>query len=407
MKPFNIIRKTLYWVAGLMGRHPILQSILDTDLYKLTMMQIVYALHKDKHVVYKFKNRGGTTFPKGFSDELRLMVVLMKNLRLNSFEKTWLKENCPYFKNEFLGLLESYRFGPDEVLITEPNPGEVEITISGPWWRTILWEVPLMAIISELYFYMTEQDADKSLMLKNLTNKAWIFAQHGCQVAEFGTRRRYSFKTQEEVIQLTKLSPSVPNFIIGTSNVHLAMKHGLKPIGTMAHEWFMGYQGWVNDLVEINRRALRDWHQFYDGQLSIALTDTYTTDVFFHAFDENLARLYDGVRQDSGDPIEFGKKMIAHYKKLRINPQNKTIVFSDGLDAETATQIQEIFEDQINVLFGIGTYLSNDVGVKPLNMVIKLWESNGVPVIKLSDTAGKHNGEPEAVQAALDQVEAL
>jgi nicotinate phosphoribosyltransferase len=387
-----------------------IHSILDNDLYKFTMQQAVHALYPRAEVQYEFINRGEVEFPEKFHLRLQDQVEKMANLKLHIDELRYLKETCYFLTPVYLDFLSHYRFSPENVGI-EQFGRSLKIHISGPWYTTILWEVPLLAIISQLYFAMVSPkklsreegrllNVQKSEQLKNAT----------VDFAEFGTRRRFSAKNQELVIK--DILSVRNNTMIGTSNVHWAKQFGIKPIGTHAHEWFM-FHAAEYGYKQANRAAIDAWSSVFQGHLGIALTDTYTTDLFLRSFDSVEARLFDGVRQDSGNPYVFVDKLIAHYKKLRINPLTKTIVFSDDLDVKKTISLKEYCEDKINTSFGIGTNLSNDLGPKPLNMVIKLslcrsrTEAEWVPMIKLSDNEGKHTGDTDEIALCLRILERI
>lgn len=380
-----------------------IQSILDNDLYKLTMQQAVHKLYPRAEVEYIFINRSkeSTAFPDGFAAALENEIQKMAALRLTSDEKSYLKNTCYFLTPVYLDYLESYQYNPDEVNISQSG-AELSVTIQGPWYRTILWEVPVMAIISELYFVMTRAriDTEDKRHATNL-KKAKILAQNQIQFAEFGTRRRFSSQAHKDLIQ--DLLNEKNSTLFGTSNVDLARFFNIKPIGTLAHEWFM-FHAVLRGYQMANPAGIAAWVDVYHGDLGIALTDTYTTDLFLSSFDTMYAKLFDGVRQDSGDPFSFIDKIIDHYKRLHIDPMSKTIVFSDNLDINKAVAIHKYCRGKIKDSYGIGTNLTNDVGVTPLNIVIKLSKcriSQGKPwhdTIKLSDDPGKHTGNPNEIE---------
>ena len=377
---------------------PIITSLLDTDLYKLTMQQAVLELFPDAEVSYRFNNRGKQRFTPEFLEELNLQIQLMANLSLSNAECSWISANIPFFKPSYLAYLQNYRFDPNEVKISLDRNNDLVIDIEGPWRSTILWEVPLMAVISELYFKMIDTNWDGNMInvYNRAAGKSAFMKEVSAVFADFGTRRRRSHAIQDKVIEGLM---SYDTFV-GTSNVYFAMKYGLKPIGTMAHEWFMGMSV-LEGLRNCNYFALHNWVRVYNANLGIALTDTYGTDAFFRNFNVRLAKLYDGVRHDSGDAIEFAKKVIDHYKKLGIDPTTKTIIFSDGLNVRESTRLKRFCDGKIRCSFGIGTFLTNDFDNSPaLNMVIKLWSCEGVPVVKLSDVEGKVMGDKDAVRVA-------
>jgi nicotinate phosphoribosyltransferase len=381
----------------------ILKSIIDTDLYKLTMQQAVTKLYPRAKVRYSFINRGKTPFPEGFAEKLRKEVKEMENLALLKEEKKWLLKNCYFLDPTYLDLLYGYRYDSSEVGIIQTG-GDLQISIEGYWHRTILWEVPLMALISELYFQLTGQVplVSREQRLENNERKAQIFRMNGAHYADFGTRRRFSYEIQKELVHdFMKYSLKNENFV-GTSNVHLAHKYGTRAIGTHAHEWFSFHAAKFGYKVA-NTMAMQAWVAVYRGDLGIALPDTFTSAVFFKSFERMFSKLYDGVRHDSGNPYEFASKTISHYENMGIDPKSKTIVFSDSLDVDKAMEIKNFCRGKIKCSFGIGTNFTNDVGVTPLNMVIKMTEAKPendewTPTIKLSDTPGKHTGDQKEIE---------
>lgn len=388
----------------------IINYLTDTDLYKLTMQQAVMQHFPDLKVKYRFIDRNELKFPKGFARELVYQVHMMKNIRLRESEEKYLR-TLPFLSDLYVDLLRGYSFDPEELTIKQDKKGRLSIDIQGYWYSTILWEVPLMALISELYFKMKYADeihrGDLFLFDDNNKRKdkekAELMVSHNAYFADFGSRRRYSFDNQERVI--TNLKKFTNHCFVGTSNIHFARTMGLKPIGTMAHEWIMT-MGAVYGYKMSNDIAFNKWTETYGGDLGIALTDTYTTEIFFKSFDMKMSKLFDGMRHDSGDPLEFADKCIAHYEKLGIDPMTKVIVFSDGLNTEEAARIKEYCAGKIKCSFGIGTNLTNDVGVKPLNIVIKISEvlvkDQWVPAVKLSDNKGKNTGDKKEVQLCKD-----
>lgn len=377
----------------------IIKHFTDNDLYKFSVMHAIQRLYPWSYVKYQFFNRGETQFPEGFEKRLKEEVEAMRSLRLTKEERSFIEKRCYFFDPVFIDFLEGYRFNPDEVKISQKN-GELNVIIEGFWYRTVLWEVPLMAIISQLYFEM-QNDIPQGLEEKTIV-KAETLKELDADYSEFGTRRRFSFEVQDEVVGLLKKYSG--NNFKGTSNVYLAMKHNTTPIGTMPHEWFM-YHGALFGYRAANIKALEAWVEVYQGSLGITLTDTYTTDSFFKSFSLQQAKLFDGVRCDSGDPIEFTDKAIEFYKKNRIDPASKTIVFSDSLNVESVKEIKEYVNGRIHDTYGIGTYFTNDVGAKALNIVIKLTGIKPVPgeedyleAIKLSDVLGKNTGNQKEIE---------
>ena len=381
---------------------PIINSILDTDLYKLSMQFAIMKTFPDAEVEYTFTNRNNTPFPDGFDYELRKEIDSMRNLALTQDEKKFLQEKCGhYLDRPYLDFLYGYRYDPSEVGVVLRD-GELSIKIRGFWYRTVLWEVPLMALISELFFNMTGQEpTSRATREKNNIQKGLAFQTNNLILSEFGTRRRYSYEIQDEVVSDLKSCYGSNKFLKGTSNVHLAMKHGLNPHGTHAHEFFM-FMGAQYGFKMSNTMGLKHWSDVFHGELGIALSDTLTTDIFFKSFDTKYAKLFDGVRHDSGSPFEFADKTVNHYKKLGIDPNLKQIVFSDSLNTNLCIEIHNYCKGKIKSSFGVGTHLTNDVGVKPLNMVIKLTSAKilgeWVPTVKLSDNPGKHTGDKKTIE---------
>ena len=382
-----------------------IKSILDNDLYKFTMQQAVHMLYPRVDVEYIFINRAHSAFPQGFVEKLKSEVVKMANLALTKEEKRYLSNTCYFMTPVYLDFLEHYRFNPDEVFIDQAG-GKLNLSIKGPWYRTILWEVPLMALISELYFIMTRakpvtHEKQRSINLE----KTELLSRNNICFADFGTRRRFSSRGHRSLIK--DILALEHNTLIGTSNVNLARHFKIKPIGTVAHEWFM-FHGVQNGFRMANITAIDAWIRVFQGDLGIALTDTFTTDFFLSTFDTMHAKLFDGVRHDSGNPFEFTEKIISHYRKLHIDPTTKTIVFSDGLDIEKAIAIHKHCRNRIRDSYGIGTNLTNDVGVVPLNMVIKLAKCRPLPgkawhnAVKLSDNIEKHTGTKEDIDHCIN-----
>lgn len=377
-------------------------SILDNDFYKFTMQQGVIRLFPDAKAKYKFINRGNHVFPEGFAKVLREAVDEMAHLKLSREEKQFLKITCPYLNAVYLDFLEGYRYNPEEVTIIQ-HEGSLELHIEGHWYRTILWEVPLMFMVCELYYRLTGLTrVGNEEVIERTRDKIENYKALGVTVADFGTRRRHSYAVHRLVLQA--LSDYGQGSFIGTSNVHMAMLHKTKPIGTHAHEWFMFHAARYGFKMA-NAMGLEHWVDVYRGDLGIALSDTYTTEVFFSQFDKMFSKLFDGVRHDSGDPILFADKVIAHYQKLGIDPKSKTIIFSDSLNYDKVASIAEYCRDKVGMSFGIGTSLTNDVGLTPMNIVIKMTtalpkDGAWTEVVKLSDEQGKYTGSMEVINLA-------
>lgn len=379
---------------------PIIRSILDNDFYKFTMQQGVVSLFPYAKARYQFINRGKHEFPDGFDVILREAVNKMAVLKLSKSEKKFLEVTCPYLSPVYLDFLEGYTFNPDEITIKQQGT-RLEVSVEGLWYRTILWEVPLMSLICELYYIAKNiQPQSDALIIENTRVKLEKYKKLGITLAEFGTRRRFSYQVHRLVMDT--LNRFGDQTFIGSSNVHMAMLYNTKPIGTHAHEWFMFHAARYGYKMA-NNRALENWVTVYRGDLGIALSDTYTTEVFFRQFDKMFSKLFDGVRHDSGNPLEFADQVIHHYKKMGIDPLSKTIIFSDGLNYDKVEEIQQYCKNRIGMSFGIGTNLTNDVGAPPMNIVIKLTEAQPKddewhPVVKLSDEPGKYTGMPREIE---------
>ena len=367
----------------------IIESLLDTDIYKFSMMQAVLHQFPGAEVEYRFKCRTPGLDLRPLASEIEREVEHMCTLMLTTEELEFLATQR-YFKSDFIEFLRLFHLQSRFVGIGEDD-GQLAITIRGPWLHTILFEVPLLAIVSELYTRRQHPEMDFAEGRRRLNTKIeqvraldrpdqFIFA-------DFGTRRRFSRDWQDEVV--ATLARKIPNSLRGTSNVRLAKDLGLVPIGTMAHEFIQAAQALGPRLAETQRFAFEVWAREYRGDLGIALSDTYSLKAFLRDFDMFFCKLFDGARQDSGDPIEWGEAMIEHYTNNRVDPKTRNLIFSDSLDIPRAAEIWHRFRDRINVSFGIGTNLTHDTGTDPINIVIKMTECNGQPVVKLSDSPGK------------------
>ena len=376
----------------------IIKSLLDTDLYKLTMMQVVYHRYPTAMVKYSFKCRSGEKL--GFMmDQISKELKNLETLKLRKEEADYLR-GLGFFKEDFVDLLESFRFNSKYIKMKNSNE-DLVLEIEGSWLQTILFEVPLLAIINELYFknkYPQQSLESGRKRLFNKIKKIKDLNDEGFSMVDFGSRRRYSSTWQEEVV--TELSNS--GVIKGTSNVMLAQKLGLNPVGTMAHEYLQAGQALGPKLRDSQKFALMEWLDEYRGQLGIALSDVCGMRAFLSDFDLLFSKAYDGVRHDSGDPYDWTKSLLNHYKKMGIDPKTKKAVFSDGLNVDKAINIWKEFKSEINCSFGIGTNLTNDFEeFKPMQIVIKMVECNGQPVAKISDSTGKQMCKDETYLAHL------
>ena len=382
---------------------PIIISLLDTDLYKFTMLQTMFHRHTNLNGTYIFKCRNkDVVFTREMVEEINAQIDHLCSLSFTDEELDYLA-SLRFMKPDFIEFLRIWhplrRYVMTWLDTDEPGmrEGSLGIRIEGPIFNVMMFEIYLLAIVNEVYFRMKYNYLDLiDSAREKLNNKLVGFytcdengqpdPYYTFNFAEFGTRRRLSREWQDYVMaDLIKTGHCV-----GTSNVYLAMKYNIKAIGTYAHEYVQMFQGIPGiQLAYTNKAALEEWFEEYQGDLGTALTDTLGTDIFLRDFNRLQAMCYTGVRHDSGDPYEWGEKIIQHYLKLGIDPKTKTLLFSDGLDFEKAQAIYDHFNGRINVSFGIGTYLTNDTDVNPLNIVIKLQYVNNHPVAKLSDVEGK------------------
>lgn len=368
---------------------PIIISLLDTDLYKFNMNQVMFHKHTDLIGEYHFKCRNkGVTWTEEMFDEINEQIDHLCTLTFKDDELNYLR-SIRFIKDDYVEFLRLWRPLRDYVKTELSDDGELSIIVKGPLFSAMQFEIYLLEIVNEVYFRMRfgyEDLRDSAKERLNAKIEAFKSGKYNFNFAEFGCRRRLSRAWQDTVVR--KLIET--GHCVGTSNVYLAMKYNVKPIGTYAHEFVQMYQGISKiPLAYTNYYAMKDWFNEYNGDNGIALTDTLTTDLFLLDFDYLQASTYTGLRHDSGDPYEWGEKVIQHYKDLGIDPKTKTLLFSDSLDFDKAEQIYQYFKDKCKVSFGIGTYCSNDTSALPLNIVIKLQYVNGKPVAKLSDVEGK------------------
>jgi len=381
-----------------------IQSILDQDLYTFTVGQAILQRYPNAQVKYQFTSRRSVPINDLFKTTLVEKIKDLSGFRLKADEQCFLKDRCLFLNPSYISYISQYKFEATDVNIQwGDNLQNTNLSIVGPWHRTVFWEVPLLALISETYFETVDANWTHEGQKDKIQEKGNRLSKSDCSFADFGTRRRRSYESQDLVVQQLK------NFsgFVGTSNVHFAMKYDTRPIGTMSHQWLMGISA-LESMRHANRYALNIWNDVYQGNLGIALSDTFGSEAFFEDFDGVLARLFDGIRHDSGCPFAFTDKVVAHYKKLRIPPIAKTIVFSDGLDIDLCLELQ-IYCAKAGILcsFGIGTHLTNDYENSPaLNMVIKLRSlarALGMPftqVVKLSDVFTKATGDADALRVA-------
>ncbi len=392
---------------------PIIHSLLDTDLYKFTMLQVVLHKFPQTHSVYHFRCRNleDTVYPLvDILDDLNEQLDHLCNLKYKEDELQYLR-TLRFIKSDFVDYLELFQLKRRFIQASIDAEGRLDIHIEGPMVQAMMFEIFVLAIVNELYFSRIKTDQVWAEGERRLQAKLDLIQQYEKSqqpndppflVSDFGTRRRYSFAWQKHVV--AAFHKTVPNVFRGTSNVLLAKELNITPIGTMAHEFLQAFQALDVRLRDFQKAALETWVQEYRGDLGIALTDVVGMDAFLRDFDLYFAKLFDGLRHDSGDPYEWGDKAYAHYRKLKIDTKTKMLTFSDGLNLPKAWELHQYFKDRFQVSFGIGTNLTNDMGQKPLNIVLKLVECNGQSVAKISDSPGKTMTDNDTFLAYLRQV---
>ena len=385
----------------------IITSLLDTDLYKFTMMQVVLHQFPGAEVEYRFKCRNKANLAP-YVDEIREEIRGLCSLRFEDAELAYLKA-MRFIKSDFIDFLGLFRLNEKYVSVTALPSGEIEVSIKGPWLHTILFEIPVLSIINEVYFRNTQKQPDLIEGRTRLTSKIALLQAGGLQalkIADYGTRRRFGKAWHEEVLRTLsgKLGIHATGQFAGTSNVLFAMKLGLTPLGTMAHEYLQACQALGPRLRDSQVFGFESWAKEYRGDLGIALSDVYGMNAFLRDFDMFFCKLFDGARHDSGDPFQWGERMISHYNKNRVDPKTKTLIFSDGLTVPRTIELYQQFKGRCQLAFGIGTNLTNDLGYEPLQIVIKMIRCNGQPVAKLSDTPSKNMCDDEKYLAYLRQV---
>lgn len=375
---------------------PVITSLLETDLYKFSMGMAIYHQFSDYKTTWTFKCRNKEVqFSDEMVEEIKEQIKFYCGLRFTEDELDYL-DNIVWLKGSYVDFLRLWAPRYEDFEINQDGDCGLEINTRGTWLNTSMYEIPVLAIVNEVYFRMN-YDYENVLLPsfeEKLEEKINNLKEGKYQLgtfSEFGLRRRLSNEAQEMAVKALSEAQIANSKFIGTSNVYLAKKYNLTPVGTMAHEWIMctGQGNHKHNPAYSNWYALDAWVKEYGVLNGIALTDTITTDCFLRDFGLTYATLFNGVRHDSGDPIEWGEKIIAHYRKLGIDPSQKTLLFSDGLDFESATKIYKYFKDKVKVAFGIGTYISNDTCVPALNIVMKVTKCNGCDVAKISDVSGK------------------
>lgn len=375
----------------------IVTSLLETDMYKFSMGQAIYHQFSNYKTTWTFKCRNkDVKFTEEMVEEIREQIKAYCGLRFKEDELQYL-EGIKWIKGSYVDFLRLWQPRYEDFVITNDAECGLSIEAFGTWLNTSMYEIPTLAIVNEVYFRM-QYDYDK--LIKEFERKLdekieWIGIHQGkyhlSSFSEFGLRRRLSAEAQEMAVQKLAAAKYCSSHFVGTSNVYLAKKFGVTPVGTMAHEWIMcvGQGNHKHNPAYSNWYALDAWVKEYGVLNGTALTDAITTDTFLKDFQLTYATLFSGVRHDSGDPFEWGDKMIRHYESLGIDPKTKTLLFSDSLNFEKADKLFRYFSGRAKVAFGIGTYLSNDTDVPPLNIVMKTTKCNGMDVAKISDVAGK------------------
>lgn len=378
-------------------------TILDTDLYKFTTSYAYIKLFPYALGTFSFKDRDATVYTEQFIEELQEAIKQLSQVALTEEELEYMTSHCRFLPRVYWEWLSSFRFQPDKIQIHLDEEHHLNIEVTDFLYKATLYEVPLLSIVSEIRNHSLGYIANMDEIIKRLSSKVTLSNMHQLPFSEFGTRRRFSFDVQDKVIEYLK---EHSQYCTGTSNCYFAMKYNMKPMGTHPHEWFM-FHGAQFGYKHANYLALENWVKVYDGDLGTALSDTYTSNAFLSNLSRKQAKLFDGVRCDSGNEFDFTDKLIARYKEFGIDATTKTIIFSNALDFDKALKIQQYCKGKIRCAFGIGTNLTNDTGFKPLNIVMKLskckmnanqeWRE----CVKLSDDLGKHMGSMEEVQACL------
>lgn len=390
----------------------IIKHLTDNDIYTFSVCYLYLNKFPRAYGRYTFIDRNGTVYPPGFADEVKNQIKGMEDIRISEEEVAYMRRRCYYFPVWFYTFLRGFRFQADEVDVSQDQDGHLNITVEGPLWKTVFWEVPILAIISELKHridgdlegYEPGREYQKSL------DKGCQLIRNGLSFAEFGTRRRFTFEHHDMIIRSLMESAEVcakdNGQLFGTSNLYFAMKYNLIPIGTMSHQ-VISFCGAIFGYKEANFLAMKHWQETFDSDLGTFLYDTYGWNAFQENFSKKYAKLFDGLRVDSGDNFETVDKIVAKYQSLNINPRTKSLTFSNGLSVREAVEIHRYCEGKINDNYGIGTFLTCDVdNVEPMNIVMKLTaaklteKKDWQKAIKLSDDKGKYTGDPDEVDIA-------
>lgn len=394
----------------------IITHFTDDDLYKFTMCCAVIDNYPRAHVKYSFVDRDKTVYPDGFAEALREQVMMLEELVITDEEIAFMRSKCYYIPDWFYTYLKGYRYHHEWVEIWQDEENHLHIEFEGNWSDTILLEVKVLAIVSELYYVMTRQTEllDYEHYYEKAYRKAERLLEAGCVYSDFGTRRRASLQAEDIVVRAMRdcyRSKTWPGKFVGTSNVYLAMKHDVLPVGTMAHEFVCAIGGMYGPQMA-NHIAMNNWRSTFRGALGTYLYDTFGWEIFSKNFSEDFANLFKGLRVDSGDNYEQLQKIAAKYRSLGIDSCAKQVIFSNALHTDDAIEIQKFAREFCQPSFGIGTHFTNDFeGVKPMNIVIKLvgakitesWDFYN-DTCKLSEDKGKYTGKPEVIKRFMESL---
>ena len=391
----------------------IITSLLDTDLYKFTMMQVVLHQFPGAQVEYRFKCRNPGVQLAPHVDQIRDEIRALCTLRFQDAELAYLR-SLRFIKSDFVDFLALFRLNEKYIQVSALPTGEIDICITGPWLHTILFEIPVLAIVNEVYFRNTQKQPNFPEGRRRLDAKIAQLQADGLEslkIADYGTRRRFSRAWHEEVLRVLCARLGTDDRgnggagqLAGTSNVLYAMQLGLTPLGTMAHEYLQACQSLGPRLRDTQVFGFEMWAKEYRGDLGIALSDVYGMNAFLRDFDLYFCKLFDGARHDSGDPFAWGERLLQHYRNHRVDPLTKTLIFSDALTVPRIIELHQRFHGRCQLAFGIGTNLTNDLGHEPLQIVIKMTRCNDQPVAKLSDAPGKNMCNDEKYLAYPRQV---